>query len=295
MLKNFLTENNIHFAENCSLAEMTTFRIGGNAKLVIYPDTVEKVSDLVAFLSKNNFDYFVMGNGSNLLFSDAEFSKPIIKTDALDYMSADGQLFTFGAGVKMAKAAMFAAEQSFTGMEFAHGIPGSIGGAVYMNAGAYDGAMEQIVFKTRYLDEAGNILTVVDKEHDFSYRHSFFSHKNLIVLETTVKLVPGDMQLIKDKMADFMHRRKEKQPLNLPSAGSTFKRPEGTFAGKLIQDCGLKGFKIGGAGVSEKHAGFVVNFDHATFKDVKDVISYVQNKVQQETGYFLECEVEIIE
>ena len=138
-------------------------------------------------------------------------------------------------------------------------------------------------------------ITVVDKEHDFSYRHSFFSHKNLIVLETTVKLVPGDMQSIKDKMADFMHRRKEKQPLNLPSAGSTFKRPEGTFAGKLIQDCGLKGFKIGGACVSEKHAGFVVNFDHATFKDVKDVISYVQNKVQQETGYFLECEVEIIE
>lgn len=295
MLQEFLTNHNIRFEENRSLAELTTFRIGGKAQLVIYPNSVEKLCQLIAYLKENDTEYFVMGNGSNLLFSDKPFIKPIIKTDDLDYMHCKGDCFTFGAGVKMAKAALFAAEKSFSGMEFAHGIPGSIGGAVYMNAGAYDGTMSQIVVQTRYIDENGKLLTVCGAEHDFGYRHSCFSGRNLIVIDTTVRLVAGDVCAIKEKMADFMKRRKDKQPLNLPSAGSTFKRPQGNFAGKLIQDCGLKGYRIGGAAVSDKHAGFVVNLEHASFQDVKDLISFVQKTVKEETGYFLECEVEIVE
>ena len=295
MLKEFLVKNEIRFETDISLSEQTTFRIGGVAEIIIYPDTEEKALSLIRFLKNNHMDYFVMGNGSNLLFSDRKHTIPIIKTDDLTRMESRGDTFVFGAGVKMAKAAVFAADHSYSGMEFAHGIPGSIGGAVYMNAGAYDGTMSQIVTETRYIDENGNLSVVKGEEHDFGYRHSCFSGRNTLILDTIVSLEKGDRQTIKDKMADFMQRRKEKQPLHLPSAGSTFKRPEGAFAGKLIQDCGLKGFQIGGAAVSEKHAGFVVNLDNATFRDVKDLIEFVQKKVKEETGYFLACEVEIIE
>lgn len=295
MLIEFLDKNGIAYETEVSLSELTTFRVGGIASIVIYPDTADKMQQLVTYFKNNQLDYFVMGNGSNLLFSDKRHERPIIKTDRLTLMKAEGGTFTFGAGVKMAKAALFAADHGYTGMEFAHGIPGSIGGAVYMNAGAYDGTMSMIVDSTTFLNEAGEIETICGEAHDFSYRHSCFSGKNAIVLETSVVLQPGDKTAIKDKMADFMQRRKDKQPLHLPSAGSTFKRPEGAFAGKLIQDCGLKGFRIGGAAVSEKHAGFVVNVDHATFDDVKQVIEHVQKTVLEETGYFLACEVEIIE
>ncbi len=295
MLVSFLSQNQIRYETDVSLRDLTTFRVGGVAEIVIYPDSTQKVADLVAFLKQNNIDYFVMGNGSNLLFSDERFVRPILKTDDLLTMSVHKDEFTFGAGVKMAKAANFAAEHCYSGMEFAHGIPGSIGGAVYMNAGAYDGTMSQIVCRTTYVDEDGNIDEIVGDAHDFQYRHSFFSHKNLIITETLVKLVAGDETAIREKMADFMQRRKDKQPLNLPSAGSTFKRPVGAFAGKLIQDCGLMGFQIGGAAVSTKHAGFVVNVDHASFSDVRNVISHVQETVKKETGFFLECEVEIVE
>lgn len=294
MLIQYLKTQNIFFEQDRPLTEMTTFRIGGKAKLVVYPDTIEKLANTVRFLNQNHLDYFVMGNGSNLLFSDNEFVSPIIKTDRLTEMSNEGNTFTFGSGVKMVNAANFAASLGYSGMEFAHGIPGSIGGAVYMNAGAYDGAMSQIVTKTTYVDDTGDIKTVVEDEHDFSYRHSFFSHKNLIIAQTVVELTNGNVEDIRAKMADLMQRRKDKQPLNLPSAGSTFKRPEGAFAGKLIDDCGLRGYQIGGARVSDKHCGFIVNQEGATFEDVMSLIEFVQKTVMEKTGYFLECEVEII-
>lgn len=294
MLTQYLIDHDIRFERERALSEMTTFRIGGKAQLVIYPDTTQKAADLISFMFQKGMKYFVMGNGSNLLFSDEPHQTPIIKTDDLNKMSHTDELFTFGSGVKMVNAANYAASFSYSGMEFAHGIPGSIGGAVYMNAGAYDGAMKDIVCSTRYIDETGKICTLTDEEHDFSYRHSAFSGKQFLILETTLKLKCGDKEQIKAKMADLMQRRKDKQPLHLPSAGSTFKRPEGAYAGQLIEQCGLRGFSIGGAGVSEKHCGFVVNHSKASFKDVINVITHVQETVKEQTGYFLECEVEII-
>ena len=287
MLIQYLTTQNIFFEQDRPLCGMTTFRIGGNAKLVIYPDTIQKLADTIRFMYENKIEYFVMGKGSNLLFSDNEFVRPIIKTDRLAEMSNEGNTFTFGSGVKMVNAANFAASLGYSGMEFAHGIPGSIGGAVYMNAGAYDGTMSQIVTKTTYVDDTGNIKTIVGEEHKFSYRHSFFSHQNMIIAQTTVELIEGKSDEIRSKMAELMQRRKDKQPLNLPSAGSTFKRPEGAFAGKLIEDCGLRGYQIGGARVSDKHCGFIVNQEQATFEDVMSLIEFVQKTVKEKTGYFL--------
>lgn len=294
MLHSFLEKNEIQFRRNLQLSELTTFKIGGTADLVIYPDTVEKASALIEFLYQNKIEYFVMGNGSNLLFSDEPFSTPIIKTDLLLKKERNGNVFTFGSGVKMVSAANFAAAEGYTGMEFAHGIPGTIGGAVYMNAGAYDGAMDQIVRVSTYIDETGKIHTVKGAAHDFSYRHSCFSKKNHVIVETALCLSKGNVDEIKAKMAELMQRRKDKQPLNLPSAGSTFKRPQGAFAGKLIDDCGLRGYRHGGAAVSEKHCGFIVNQNNATFNDVIELIEYVQKAVKDKTGYFLETEVEII-
>lgn len=294
MLISFLENNDIKYSRFMSLSDLTTFKIGGKADLVIYPDSVEKAASLIRFFFQNNIEYFVMGNGSNLLFADEPFTKPIIKTDLLQTKERDGDKFTFGSGLKMVTAANFAAAEGYSGMEFAHGIPGSIGGAVYMNAGAYDGAMQQIVMATKYFDIQGNLCLVEGAEHDFSYRHSCFSHKNLLIVETMVSLSKGNREDIKSKMADLMQRRRDKQPLNLPSAGSTFKRPVGAFAGKLIEDCGLRGYRHGGAAVSEKHCGFVVNVENASFNDVVELISYVQKTVQEKTGFFLECEVEII-
>ena len=294
MLISFLEKNDIKFYREVLLSGLTTFKIGGVADLVIFPDTSEKAAILLKHLYENKTEYFIMGNGSNLLFADKPFMKPIIKTDLLRSKRREGDKFTFGSGLKMATAANFAAEEGYSGMEFAHGIPGTVGGGVYMNAGAYDGAMEQIVLSTKYLDERGEIHVVEGTDHCFSYRHSCFSKKNLLVLETTVQLTKGNETEIRAKMADLMHRRKDKQPLELPSAGSTFKRPVGAFAGKLIDDCGLRGYRHGGAAVSEKHCGFVVNLKDASFLDVTELIAYVQQTVKERTGYDLECEVEII-
>lgn len=294
MLLSFLEKNEIQYQRSVSLANLTTFKIGGIADLVIYPDSVEKTADLIKFLRSNKIEYFIMGNGSNLLFSDNFFQKPIVKTDLLQTKKCQGDVFTFGGGVKMAAAANFAALNGYSGMEFAHGIPGTIGGAVYMNAGAYDGAMEQIVHSSKYIDENGEIHTVDGQDHNFSYRHSCFSGKNFLIVETSLCLIKSDETIIRAKMAELMRRRKEKQPLDLPSAGSTFKRPVGAFAGKLIDDCGLRGYRHGGAAVSEKHCGFVVNLEKATFNDVTELIAFVQKTVLEKTGYVLECEVEII-
>lgn len=295
MLLSFLNRQDIRYEQNKSIKDMTSFKVGGSAELVIYPDTVEKTLALVTFFKENNTEYFVMGNGSNLLFSDKAYKIPIIKTDALLTMHRDNDCFVFGSGVKLASAANFALEEGYTGLEFAHGIPGSIGGAVYMNAGAYDGEMKQVVITTKYIDENGNLCTVEGENHEFSYRHSCFSKKKCIILETAVRLNLGDKAEIRAKMEDLMQRRKSKQPLNLPSAGSTFKRPKGAFAGQLIDECGLRGYQSGGAAVSQKHCGFVVNVDHASFEDVISVIRHVQSVVLDKTGYYLECEVEIVE
>lgn len=288
----FLEKEHIFYRTDVPISTMTTFRIGGPAGLVIYPENEKQAAGLIRQLVKEKKKYMIVGNGSNLLFDDAAFHTPIIKTDRLLRQEKDGDRFIFGAGVKLAAAAGFAADHGYTGMEFAQGIPGSIGGAVYMNAGAYDGTFGNIVVKTKYIDATGKICETT--QHDFSYRHTVFMDTDCLILETTVHLLPGDPREIRAKMEDFAERRRSKQPLNYPSAGSFFKRPSGAFAGQLIEQCGLKGKQIGGAAISEKHAGFIINKDHASFKDVITLAESVQKIVKEQTGFTLECEVKII-
>ena len=296
MLIDFLRDNQIPFTQGEVLASLTTFRIGGKADLVIRPDTEQKAAALIRFLRQGKEKFFVMGRGSDLLFADHDFKTPIIQTDLLCEKKHEGDLFIFGAGVKLSAAAAYAAETGHTGLEFAHGIPGSVGGAVFMNAGAYDGAISDVCVTTRYVDAEGEIRTLSGSLHDFGYRHSFFSeHTDLLILSASFQLTPGVKDMIFAKMDDLMQRRKEKQPLNFPSAGSTFKRPEGAYAAKLIDEAGLKGYSVGGAQVSEKHAGFIINRNNATFEDVTKLIRFVQQTVKEKTGYTLECEVRIVE
>lgn len=290
----FLKQNHIEFQTEVSLSSHTSFKIGGKCPVMIFPDCVEKLSAILSFFKQNNNQYFVMGNGSNLLVSDDGINIPIIKTDRLEQMTLVGNILRVSAGAKLAKAAVFAANNGLGGMEFAHGIPGTLGGAVFMNAGAYGGEMKDIVVETKYLDEDGNIRVVRKDQHDFGYRHSVFSNTKNIILESTLQLYEADQAEIFAKMDDLMARRKDKQPLNMPSAGSVFKRPEGAFAGALIEQCGFRGYRIGDAMVSEKHCGFIVNAGSATAKDVVSLIKEIQRVVLERTGFSLECEVRMI-
>ena len=294
-LLDFFDKNDIEYKTGLSLKEISSFRIGGKADLVCYPSSSEQVSAVVKFCVSQTFDYLSFGKCSNVVFSDSGISKLIIKTDKLDSISFDNELFSFGAGVMLAKASKFTIDSGFTGMEFAYGIPGSIGGAVYMNAGAYGGQMSDCVVKTEYVDDKGNICVLSQDDHTFSYRHSFFSDKNYIITKTYIILEKGDKELSEKNVRELQNARKTKQPLEYPSAGSVFKRPEGYFAGKLIQDCGLKGFSVGGAAVSEKHSGFIINTGNATCEDVKNLVSVIQNKVFDDFNVKLECELKFIE
>ena len=234
-----------------------------------------------------------LGNGSNVLGTDKGITDWILKTDRLSELSLDENgVMTVGAGVKNVKASSFALKRSYTGLEFAHGIPGTIGGAVFMNAGAYGGTMDQIVLRTHFMKPNGEIAYIEGEEHRFGYRKSFFlDHPDYLILKTELQLHRGNYDEIQALIDDLQQRRKDKQPLEYPSAGSTFKRPVGYFAGKLIEDCGLKGYAVGGAQVSEKHAGFVINRGGATGSDVRRLISDVQAKVKERFGVDLECEV----
>ncbi len=290
----FLKQNHIKYLEDQFLSNYTSFKIGGKCPLMIFPESFEQMAGVVSFFKKNNMDFFVMGNGSNLLVSDEGIDIPVIKTDAMQQISVSDRTMRVSAGVKLAKAALFAADHGLGGMEFAHGIPGTLGGAVYMNAGAYGGEMKDIVLETRYVDENGCVHVVCGDAHDFGYRHSVFSGSKNIILEATLLLTSTDKDTIFAKMDELMCRRKEKQPLSMPSAGSVFKRPEGAFAGALIEQCGFRGYRIGDAMVSEKHCGFIVNAGNATAKDVVLLIKKIQRDVLEKTGYKLESEIRMI-
>ena len=293
-LIDFLNKKQIEYKTSVSLKEISTFKIGGDAKILCYPDSVSKVSDIVKFCTANDILYLTFGKCSNVVFSDDGVDKLIIKTDKLDEMSKDGDYFTFGAGVMLAKASKFTIDNCYEGMEFSYGIPGSVGGAVYMNAGAYGGQMSDLVVKTEYVDCNGNIKLLEQDKHDFGYRHSFFSDKNCIITKTTVCLKIGDKEKSEAVVRELQAARKTKQPLELPSAGSVFKRPEGYFAGKLIQDCDLKGYRVGDAKVSEKHSGFIVNVGNASCNDVESLVSHIQKCVYDKFGVELECELKFI-
>lgn len=277
------------------MTKHTSFHIGGPAELMAQPQSEAELQSLLLKAAEAAVPVTLVGNGSNLLVRDKGIRGLVIKLGSmLREIKVSGNVLTFGSGVSLAQASKKAAELGLSGMEFAVGIPGSIGGAVYMNAGAYDGEMSKVVKSVRVMDAAGEVSELSAGELDFGYRHSALQGSSKIVTSVTVELAAGDKQAIAEKMADFSNRRITKQPLELPSAGSMFKRPPGYFAGTLIDQTGLKGYTVGGAQVSTKHAGFVVNIGGATAADVLQLISDVQAKVFAAHGVHLEPEVLVL-
>ena len=285
-----------NYTENESMSEHTTFRIGGPADLFVVPTTVEGLAAVVSACNKEGVYCFILGNGSNVLVSDKGIRGVVVSTAAcLNNMELIGAYeIKCGAGVKLSRLSDLACENSLTGAEFAWGIPGTVGGAVYMNAGAYDGEMKDILVSCEYLTPDGELHTMLADEMDLSYRHSAFSENGYVIVSATVRLKAGDKGEIRAKMDDFMCRRKSKQPLEFPSAGSTFKRPVGGFAAALIDECGLKGYSVGGAQVSEKHAGFVINKGGATCFDVMRLVEHIKKEVFLNKSIKLECEIRVI-
>lgn len=274
------------------MSRHTTFRIGGEAACFIRISSEEQLRKLIPYFENVGVEYFVLGKGSNLLVGDKGYPGVILQiSDACQQIEAEENRLQVQAGAALSKVALFALERGLEGLEFAAGIPGTVGGGVVMNAGAYGGEMKQVVESVRVLSSEGEILTLDNDTMEFGYRTSIIRNRNFTVLSVTFRLREGNREEIRARIEDFQKRRMEKQPLNYPSAGSTFKRPEGYFAGKLIMDAGLRGFQIGDARVSDKHCGFVVNVGKATARDVTDVIEEVQEKVRERFGVSLEREV----
>ncbi len=273
------------------MSEHTTFKVGGCAELFVRPQSIKEATEIVRLLLAQGETYTVIGNGSNLLVSDKGYRGCIVCM-GMEHITVNAQTITAGAGAMLSKVARTAYENSLTGLEYASGIPGSVGGAIVMNAGAYGGEMKDVtVSVTLYDPVSDSVITKTCEEMEFGYRTSICKTSPLVVLEMTVKLEEGDREAIKETMDDLAKKRRDKQPLEYPSAGSTFKRPEGYFAGKLIEDAGLKGFGIGGAYVSEKHSGFVINKGGASADDIIRLIRTVRAKVYDLSGVMLEPEV----
>ena len=274
------------------LCNHTTFRVGGKADAFLSVSNEEQLQKAVFLCKEYNMPFLVLGNGSNLLVSDNGYQGMVILVgNDMSEITVDANRVTAMAGATLASVAQTAARHSLGGMEFASGIPGTIGGAIVMNAGAYDGEMKMVVERVRVLTQDGEMLILSNEELEFGYRTSRVKKEKLIVLSVTLLLQPQKKELIIEKMNDFAARRREKQPLEFPSAGSTFKRPEGMFAGKLIMDAGLRGYSVGDAQVSEKHCGFVINKGNATAKEIHKLIYDVQDKVKESFGVTLEPEV----
>lgn len=281
--------------ENELLSRHCSFRVGGPAALMALPSSTEELMALCRLLRKAGHRPFIMGNGTNLLFPDEGLDRLVIKLcPNFSHVSVSGHTITADAGASLAKTASAAMNAGLTGLEFAHGIPGSVGGGVVMNAGAYGGELKDCVAATDCLDEDLTIRTLQGEEHDFSYRHSILSQKDWIVLRSVFTLLPGDRDAISARMQDLAARRRASQPLDMPSAGSTFKRPANGFAAALIDEAGLKGYTIGGAQVSPKHAGFVVNTGGATCRDILRLMDHIRTVVLTRSGIELEPEVRII-
>lgn len=289
----FLSDNGIAYCENEDMRKNTSFKIGGCAPLVVYPRDSAQVSLTTRFASESGIPYFVLGRGSNLLVRDEGIDVVFIKTSLMDSLTLDGTRLTVGAGCPNHKAAVYALEHSLSGLEFAHGIPGSIGGACFMNAGAYGEDMSCRAISAEYVDTEGRLHTISGDALHFGYRSSVFKPGETIC-SVTMELTPSDAGTIRTRMNELISKRRSSQPLEYPSAGSIFKRPEGYYAGKLIQDCGLRGYRVGGAQVSEKHAGFIINTGGATCKDVLELIAHIQKTVFERFGVRLETEVKIV-
>lgn len=292
-LLNILDEENIKVDE--PMKKHISFKVGGPADFLVKPKTEEELRNVVEFAKKENVPFIVIGNGSNLLVKDGGIRGIVIElSDNFNNYEIDGNIIKAQSGALLAIIGRNAMKNSLTGFEFAAGIPGTLGGALAMNAGAYGGEMKQVVKTVRLMDRDGNIFELSNEEMKFEYRRSLLTTKDYIVLSAVIELQPGNVEEIKEIMADYSNRRSTKQPLNFPSAGSTFKRPEGHFAAKLIDDCGLRGLNLRGAQVSDKHCGFVINSGGATAKDILDLMFIVKSTVNAKFGIMLEEEVKIL-
>lgn len=277
------------------LSKYTTYKVGGNARAIIYPKGRRELVELCKLIKINNIKYKILGNGSNLLFSDDVYDGVLIKLDEFDKIEFVRNKVICGAGASLMRVAREAMKKGLAGLEFASGIPGTVGGAIYMNAGAYKSDMGYITTNVTVLTDDLKIITLTNAEMDFHYRSSYLQkHKDYICLEAVLKLTKGDRKQIEEVVRERRERRVESQPLEYPSAGSVFRNPEGMFAGKLIEDLGLKGLTKGGAEVSLKHANFVVNKENATAKDIHDLIMFVHDAVLDKYGVDLKIEQEFV-
>lgn len=292
-LTDIVAEENIQEYE--PMRRHTTFRIGGPARYFVQPETAQEVQGVIAACQREKIPYYIVGNGSNLLVSDEGYTGVVIRIGArMNAVTVEGECMYAQAGALLSQIAHAALEHSLTGMEFAAGIPGTLGGACLMNAGAYGGEMRQILKKVTALDPSGNIVTLSVEELQLGYRTSLLMKKGYVVLGAELSLAKGEKSVIQARMEELKQQRISKQPLEYPSAGSTFKRPEGAFAGKLIMEAGLRGYRVGGAQVSEKHCGFVINADHATAAQVRQLMDDVQRIVEKTSGRKLEPEVRFL-
>ena len=289
--ENFCDRNKTAYIKNEPMSKHTSFKIGGEADYFVTVKSTDELLAVIKALKENGVPYFIIGKGSNLLISDKGIEGAVINLCSLDGIKTEGELITASAGASLAAVCAKALENSLTGMEFAYGIPGTVGGALYMNAGAYGGEMSQIVDSCEYIDSDGQVKRMLLCNMRLSYRKSIFCQGNMIITSVNLRLKKGNSDDIRLKMEDFLERRKSKQPLEFPSAGSTFKRPEGNFAGTLIEKNGLKGAAVGGAAVSKKHAGFIINTGGATCEDVKKLIEHIKKTVLAADRVALEPEV----
>lgn len=293
----YVKNEGISYIENEPMALHTTFKIGGPARLAVFPKNENEISDVIKKCKEENVRYMVVGNGSNLLVADEGIDAVVIllgKEFGEVKLIDDTTIFA-EAGASLMKVCRFALENGLSGLEFAYGIPGSCGGGAFMNAGAYGGELGDVMFRCDHIDKDGNKGSLEGDDLKLAYRHSAYYENGCVITGAYFKMQKADKEEIKAKMADYMSRRRDKQPLEYPSAGSTFKRPEGNFAGALIEQCGLKGKSVGGAEISTKHAGFVINKGGATCKDVLDLCKKVADTVKAEKGIELEMEVRVTE
>ncbi|AFK86344.1 MULTISPECIES: UDP-N-acetylmuramate dehydrogenase [Thermoanaerobacterium] len=291
-LRKVVSDENIYINE--PMSRHTSFRIGGPADVLIIPQSVDELIKVMGLIKAENIPYFILGNGTNIIVSDKGIRGVVVKLTAIRKISVDGEIIVSEAGALLSVIANTALDNELTGFEFASGIPGTLGGAITMNAGAYGPEIKDVVEKVEVIDKDGSIYEVKNGNMRFGYRSSLIQSDNLIAIRAWIHLKKGNYKDIKAKMDELNGLRKMKQPLEYPSAGSVFKRPEGFYAGKLIQDAGLQGYAIGGAQVSEKHCGFIINRGNATADDVLNLIAHIKRTVKDKFGVDLETEVKII-
>ncbi len=291
-----LKSDNCDILIDSPMSRQTSFKVGGNADIIAFPKNIDSLLSVLKAANESKVPFTIMGNGSNLLVKDCGIRGIVVKTTAMNpEIVIDNETIRCSAGTSLSKLCTAALENGLTGLEFAYGIPGTVGGAVFMNAGAYGGEIKDVLTSTQHISPDFIIENINASDLNLAYRRSFYSENpDYTIVAAEFKLKKGDKNEIKEKMDDLIGRRKDKQPLEFPSAGSTFKRPEGYYAGALIEQCGLKGYRIGGAEVSEKHAGFIINRYSGTATDILDLIDYVKKTVKDNTGVTLEPEVKII-